>query len=252
MISFADADLERIIAVPSGEGKAALFFLVPYAPFKEFPGGKLSVDAYYLASNAAYRRAKELAEELRGRGIPAEANPKLDYKRLLAGTGEFVIGKNTLLYFGDLGSRFAVGCVEAEMDLPPASEFAARNCGGCGACASACPTGAISEGEFAPERCIRSLMDRTENDVETVKKFGNRLFGCDICQRVCPLNRGETVDPPPGLLEFLDVENVILCAEKGRKALSPLAELIGENYVRPKRILRAALWAKSNMDPNKN
>ena len=113
-----------------------------------------------------------------------------------AGLGFF--GKNCCLISPSLGSWFWLGelvlDVEPE-DLsvpPPAFASEVSECGSCGRCLAACPTGAlVSPYVLDPSRCLSYL---TQAKGPLPKEYrallGRRLFGCDTCQEVCPYNRG--------------------------------------------------------------
>jgi epoxyqueuosine reductase len=100
-------------------------------------------------------------------------------------------GKHTLTLHREHGSMFFLG--EIYLDLPlPLSEPVSAHCGQCTACLDACPTGAI----IAPyrvdaRRCISYLTIEHEGaiPVELRALMGNRIYGCDDCQLVCPWNK---------------------------------------------------------------
>lgn len=101
-------------------------------------------------------------------------------------------GKNTLLIHKGLGSFCLIGIIVTTLvfdayDRP----FVGTYCGTCRRCVEACPTGALQPGVLDATRCIS--YNTIENKGDYPKTLGmlagNRIFGCDECQRVCPWNR---------------------------------------------------------------
>ncbi len=100
-------------------------------------------------------------------------------------------GKHTLVLTRDAGSFFFLG--EIYTDLPlPATPSTSAHCGTCEACIDACPTGAIvAPYELDARRCISYLTIELKGSIPEPLRplIGNRVYGCDDCQLVCPWNK---------------------------------------------------------------
>jgi epoxyqueuosine reductase len=142
------------------------------------------------------RGLKSLALELQRRIGPfgyrvcVDTAPVLE-KALARDAGLGWIGKHTNLIARDAGSWFFLG--EILTDLPlPVDEPAAAHCGSCQACIPACPTGAIvAPYRLDARRCISYLTIEHPGSIppELRAAIGNRIYGCDDCQLVCPWNK---------------------------------------------------------------
>ncbi len=101
-------------------------------------------------------------------------------------------GKNTNLIHRDLGSYFFLSLLFLNAELPP-DDPVAEGCGTCRLCLDACPTGALEEGRIDPRLCLSYLTIERGEPIPPERALESRgwIFGCDICQEVCPYNRRE-------------------------------------------------------------
>lgn len=110
---------------------------------------------------------------------------------LAAGSGLGWRGKHTLVLDRDAGSMFFLGEIFLNLALPP-TEPVSPHCGSCTACITACPTQAIlGPGQLDARRCISYLTIEHPGAIpeELRPLMGQRIYGCDDCQLVCPWNK---------------------------------------------------------------
>jgi epoxyqueuosine reductase len=102
------------------------------------------------------------------------------------------IGKNTLLINADAGSWFFLGEIYTDLPLPVDAPLNSKHCGTCTACLELCPTDAFKGPfELDARKCISYLTIEHKGSIDPALRplMGNRIFGCDDCQLVCPWNK---------------------------------------------------------------
>jgi epoxyqueuosine reductase len=119
-------------------------------------------------------------------------------------------GKNCSIITPEFGSYVYLGEMITDIPIPPDTPIEDR-CGTCNKCVEVCPTGAlVAPGQLNSQRCI-AFLTQTKGFLpeEFRAKLGNRLYGCDTCQMVCPENKGKDfhlhpeMEPDPELAKPL-------------------------------------------------
>ncbi len=152
----------------------------------------LGRDYHKLMRNRLQKLAAEIAAEIGPFGfrVFVDSAPVLE-RALARNAGLGWIGKNTCLIDKDGGSWFFLG--EIYVDLPlPVDAQASAHCGTCTRCIDVCPTRAIiAPNRLDARRCISYLTIEHEGAIplELREPMGNRIYGCDDCQLVCPWNK---------------------------------------------------------------
>lgn len=189
------------------ECRSILVLATPYSPpvyaggSEEELGGRGKIAAY--ARGDDYHdifppRMKELVrfiEEQAGHPVKnrwyTDSGPLLE-RDLAQRAGIGWIGKNTCLIHPKHGSYFLLSEILLDLPLEPDPLFVTDHCGTCTRCIDACPTDCIlPDRTLDARRCISYLTIELKDDipVELRDRIGDWVFGCDICQQVCPWNR---------------------------------------------------------------
>jgi epoxyqueuosine reductase len=232
---------------------AALSYYAPAAG--PAPGeGRLPRYAWSDAYAALRERLEVLGAQLGGAyRVLVDANQHVDREGAArAGVGFY--GKNTLLITRRYGSWVVLGTLVTEAEIESSAPLA-LDCGTCRLCIDACPTGALDQpGELDSNRCL-SYWTQAPGPIpeEFREELGAQVYGCDICQDVCPWNRGTEKrsagsEPPAG------AEPVVSLADWLEAPEDELAERYDRLYFPrndPRYLRRNALVAAGNSgDPS--
>ena len=206
--SHADTRADPALVLPGAVSAVMVADLVDSrgtAPAEPLPGkGRV---ARYAQGRDYHRVMKKrlitICNELREQHPGAEFRPFVDTapvmeRDLAARAGLGWIGKHTLLIHPRLGSHLLLGGFLTTLDLGPSPAPEPDHCGGCTRCIDACPTGAITPYAVDARRCISYLTIEHKGpvDPELAARVQDWVFGCDVCQNVCPHNspRPDDVD----------------------------------------------------------
>ena len=202
----------------------------PPPPLVSRPAGRVASYAWSDHQDRLRCALKVVAARLKSDGwrarILIDDNGLVDREAAWrAGLGWF--GKNANLLLPEAGSWFLLGSVLTDAPLPVAAERVDDGCGSCRRCLDGCPTGAIIEpGVVDARRCLSWLL-QIDGDFPRQHRvaLGDRIYGCDDCQEVCPPNRRLEPDAPPAeagsvaevaLVEMLEASDEELLDRHGR------------------------------------
>jgi epoxyqueuosine reductase len=164
-----------------------------YAEADEPPPGHGRLPRYTWRDAYAELREKldALGHRLGGaHRVFVDANQHVD-REAAARAGVGFYGKNTMLITRRFGSWVVLGTLVTDIELEPTPPLD-LDCGSCTLCIDACPTGALDEpGVLDATRCLSYWTQSAEPFPEPYREaLGDQVYGCDICQDVCPWNRG--------------------------------------------------------------
>ncbi|MGH3050607.1 MAG: tRNA epoxyqueuosine(34) reductase QueG, partial [Gaiellaceae bacterium] len=194
---------------------AAVCYWEPEAPLQ--PGeGRLARYTWGDSYEQLRQQLDELGRRLGGAyRVLVDANQHVD-REAAARSGVGFYGKNTMLITQRHGSWVVIGTLVTELELEPTPPLG-TDCGDCTLCIDACPTGALDEpGTLDATRCLSYWTQAPAAIPEPYRAaLGAQVYGCDICQDVCPWNRGvqkrrdangERADGHVDLVEWLEAD----------------------------------------------
>ena len=199
--------------------KSVITLMLNYFPSRQQTDGapKISKYAYGRDYHEVIReKLKELLHfikheigEVNGRGF-VDSAPVLE-RSWAVRSGLGWIGKNGNLISKEAGSFFFLATLITDLSLHYDDPFSKDYCGTCRRCIDACPTDAITKGkEINGSKCISYFTIELKEMLipdEQKGKFNNWMFGCDVCQDVCPWNRFSKPSSDPALIQLPEVLN---------------------------------------------
>ncbi len=199
------------------ECKSILVLALPYQPLTfDLRPSTFHIASYALGEDyhdvipPRLQQIVEFIEEQVGHPVPnryyTDTGPILE-RELAQRAGLGWIGKNSMLINPKVGSTFLLAEILLGLELEPDEALVTDHCGTCTRCIDACPTQAILLNRtLDSRRCISYLTIENKADIpeELRPQIGNWVFGCDVCQMVCPWNRfsvqpDSALEPAPSL-----------------------------------------------------
>ena len=202
------ADVRRILPTARSVIVTATLYNTDRPYSRDLPPGVAAISRYAWGDDyhdVINRRLDALLAWMRAEyGEEFEARPYVDtgpvQERVYAQyAGLGWIGKNTCLINAEIGSWLFLGEIVCSLDLEPDTQ-ALEQCGSCTRCLEACPTGALVEsGVLDSSRCISYLTIEARGPLpaEHLEAMGTQVYGCDICQEVCPHNQPAPTSSDP-------------------------------------------------------
>ena len=210
--------------------KSIVTVLYNYFPKQTLGGERFKIAKYAYGADyhdVLKRKMRQLLErietqsgKLEGVRVFVDSAPVLD-RAWAVRCGLGFIGKNTTLIHPKKGSFFFIGHLFLPLELTETGQAMTNRCGRCTKCLDACPTGALeSPFHIDARKCISYLTIEYKGSLEghNPELFKGWMYGCDICQDVCPYNRFALPHKEP---EFEPSEQLLAMQEEDWKDLNP-------------------------------
>ena len=221
MERYFDLRIDPCKLVPGA--KSVITLLLNYFPVEKQTDDAVKISKYAYGKdyhevirkklNTLIELVKKNIGEIHGRGF-VDSAPVLE-RTWAQRSGLGWVGKNGNLINKEMGSFFFIATLITDLDLEADEMFAKDYCGTCTRCIDACPTDAILPGKVVDgSRCISYFTIELKEMLipgEMKGKFGNWMFGCDICQDVCPWNR---FSKPTSEIEFIPIPEILNLSTK--------------------------------------
>jgi epoxyqueuosine reductase len=209
--------------------KSVITLLLNYFPKEKQNDEKLKISKYAYGKdyhevireklNRLIELIKQQVGDIHGRGF-VDSAPVLE-RTWAQRSGLGWVGKNGNFINKEMGSFFFIATLITDLDLEADEPFAKDYCGTCTRCIDACPTDAIFPGKIVDgSKCISYFTIELKEMLipgEMKGRFDNWMFGCDICQDVCPWNR---FSQPTNEIEFTPIPEILDLSTKEWEMMS--------------------------------
>ena len=209
--------------------RSVITLLLNYFPKEKQNGDALKISKYAYGKdyhevirdklNVLIGLIKQHIGDIHGRGF-VDSAPVLE-RTWAQRSGLGWVGKNGNLINKQMGSFFFIATLITDLDLEADEPFVKDFCGTCTRCIDACPTDAILPGKIVDgSKCVSYFTIELKEMLipgEMKGKFDNWMFGCDICQDVCPWNRFST---PTNEIEFTPIPEILDLSTKEWEAMT--------------------------------
>lgn len=204
------------------EGKTIISIAFPYFYGYNYENNKdpyfsiytLGLD-YHRVINEYLKKISNFIGELGGKCYVTVDSNDLPERYIASLQGIGFIGQNGCFYTKKYGSYVFLAEIITDLELHETNFKVENKCSSCGLCIKACPTGALKEKNF--NKCMSYITQKKEIDDEYFTKFNGRMFGCDLCQRACPLNKDVSLS---SFLEFKPLPFMSLTKESLEEIIS--------------------------------
>ena len=211
------------------DAKSVITLLLNYFPIQQQKPGVPKIAKYAYGKdyhevireklNRYIENIKSVIGDFHGRGF-VDSAPVLE-RTWAQRSGLGWVGKNGNLINKQMGSFFFIATLITDLDLEADEPFTKDYCGTCTRCIDACPTDAILPGKVVDgSKCISYFTIELKDMLipnEMKGKFENWMFGCDICQDVCPWNR---FSKPTDEIEFMPLPEILDLSTKEWEMMS--------------------------------
>lgn len=201
IISLEHCDIINERILPK-DAKSAIMFSIPYRSVKEFSSDGFSEYAriydYHKYTSELYDRIICLMKEATGYEFYGFCDHSpINEKLAILKCGLGVVGRNSLFIDNKYGSFVFIGSILTSFEIINSDVSEINACVNCQKCVYACPNNAILDKGIDRNKCLSAISqkkNKTDEEKSTLKR-NNIVWGCDICQAVCPYNDNAEISP---------------------------------------------------------